>query len=161
PLVAPRSGNVAYNFGFDLSAGADFKEPPLKAFSGEEDKGSLAIVRFDRFYELGESKSAVKPRKVLSLNAIRIPGKDTEARGVSAVVHTPDGRQEKPAVTDFGDGSHLRFADTDLSGVYRVAVTVAGKTEEYLFAVNVPARNDDRVSTECDLKRTNRQELAK
>ncbi len=86
---------------------------------------------------------------------------NTPARGVEAVVHTPDRKKEKPTVTDFEDGSHLRFADTEISGIYRIIVTIGGRSEEHLFAVNVPVRNDDRVSTECDLKRTTREELSK
>ena len=86
---------------------------------------------------------------------------NTPAHGVRAVVHTPDGREEKPVVTDYEDGSRLRFADTDISGIYRVVVTSGGASTEHLFAVNVPARNDDRLSTECDLKRTTQEELSK
>jgi hypothetical protein len=255
PLVAARSGNAAYYF--KPAFEGDIKDDPLlKAFSATLDQEALLSPRFTRFWELGESKSAVKPRRILRLTAEMIPGKDQEARGVTvpqggpfilewqppvpqdgkttrraasaaarmrgrvivvagpvnadwsnwpathgypalmpellnyaaagrlrersvdagrplelfldtpahgvtAVVHTPDGRQEKPAVTDLDKGSHLRFTDTDISGIYRIVVTVGGKSEEHLFAVNVPARNDDRVSTECDLKRTTQEELAK
>ena len=83
------------------------------------------------------------------------------AGGVTATVYTPDNRQEKPVVTDLDEGSILRFPDTDISGVYRVVVNLRDKTEEYLFAVNVPVRNDDKISTECDLKRTNLEEMTR
>src|SRR5262249_40168380 len=35
------------------------------------------------------------------------------------------------------------------------------KQHDYLFVVNPPSRNDDRISTESDLKRTNQDELTK
>jgi hypothetical protein len=252
PLVGPRVGNAAYHFKF--SPDPDWGQPPLKAFSTDRDQGSLLAARFHHYYELGAVKTGVKARVVLGLTHEMIPGKETEARGVSppsagpflldwqppvptegkpaaksaaarmrgrvlviagpvnadwgnwpgthgfpplmqellnyaaagrlreqtvdagrplelflstpargvnAVVHTPTGQKEKATVTDFGDGSHLRFTGTETSGIYRVKVTVGGKSQEHFFAVNVPARNDDRLSTECDLKRTNQEELAK
>ena len=246
-----RTADPGYRFKFHLDDGWSL-EPPLKAFAGASDQISLLAPYFHHYYEFGEVKSVVKPRRVLGMTEEVIPGKEgetrsrrdwpfmlewqpplpaagkgsrkavpsafrtrgrvvliagpvnaewgnwpathgfpalmqelvnfaaagrlrertvdagrpielflnTPARGVEAVVYTPDGRQEKPTVTDLDEGCHVRFADTEISGVYRIVVTVGGKSEEHLFAVNVPVRNDDRISTECDLKRTTKDELA-
>lgn len=58
-----------------------------------------------------------------------------------------------------GDGSLMRFAETEVSGVYRV--TLGASPREYLYAVNVPAASDDQLSSESNLARTNKEELEK
>jgi hypothetical protein len=75
-----------------------------------------------------------------------------------AAVRTPDGRTDT-ARAQPGDDAALRFADTDVSGVYRL--TVGQDPAEHLFAVNVPALNEAQQLSESDLTRTNREELQK
>ena len=82
PLVGPRSGNAAYNLKLSLDADWD-RDPPLKAFSGASDQISLLAPRFTKYFELGESKATIKPRRVLGLAPELIPGKEAEARGVA------------------------------------------------------------------------------
>jgi hypothetical protein len=79
------------------------------------------------------------------------------AGGSDALVEIPGGRKEKVRTQELDDASVLRWIDTDVSGIYRVA---AGK-REHLFAVNVPALNNARLSSPSDLTRTNREELQK
>jgi len=69
-----------------------------------------------------------------------------------------DGPRQVP-IQALGDGSVMRFADTDLSGVYRVSLGV--EKREYLYAVNVPATSEDQQASESNLARTNREELEK
>jgi hypothetical protein len=58
-----------------------------------------------------------------------------------------------------GDGSVLRFGDTDISGIYKVML--GRHPREYLFAVNVPASTEDQQQSESNLARTDREELEK
>jgi uncharacterized membrane protein len=81
------------------------------------------------------------------------------AAGVEAVVRTPDGRREPARTVTQDDASLLRWTDTDVSGVYTVAL--GQDPHEYLFAVNVPAVNETQQLSESDLTRTSRLELEK
>ena len=65
----------------------------------------------------------------------------------------------KVATTALGDGSVLRFGDTDVSGIYKVQL--GQHPREYLFAVNVPASTEDQQQSESNLARTSKDELQK
>jgi hypothetical protein len=66
---------------------------------------------------------------------------------------------QKLATQNQGDGSVLRFGDTDVSGVYTVAL--GRHPREYLFAVNVPSSTEDQQQSESNLARTSKEELEK
>lgn len=78
--------------------------------------------------------------------------------GLEATVTTPDdGRPETVSTVDRDDGIVWSWADTQISGVYRM--TVGRHPREYLYAVNVPVATDAQQACESDLTRTNREEL--
>jgi hypothetical protein len=81
---------------------------------------------------------------------------NTPNGGAEARVQTPDDRAETGKTENLDEGSVLRWLDTDVSGLYRV--TLGAHPQEHLFAVNVPAFNDQQTS-ESDLKRTTKEEL--
>ena len=83
-----------------------------------------------------------------------LPG---QGGGRDATLRAPDGREESARTQGLDDASVLRWADTDLSGVYRAAL--GGGPREHLFAVNVPAQGPDQQGSESDLARTGRDEL--
>lgn len=56
-----------------------------------------------------------------------------------------------------GDGNVLRFADTSVSGLYKM--TIGSRKKEHLFAVNVPSASEDYKDSESNLARTSRDEL--
>ena len=58
-----------------------------------------------------------------------------------------------------GDGSVLRFGDTDLAGVYKIRL--GANPREHLYAVNVPASSEDQKQSESNLARTNKDELGR
>ncbi|MFO0928730.1 MAG: VWA domain-containing protein [Gemmataceae bacterium] len=74
---------------------------------------------------------------------------------------TGDGDEAARRVTSqpFGDGSVIRFGDTDAAGVYKLHLGSA--PQEHLFAVNVPAAADDQRGSESNLLRTTEDELKK
>jgi hypothetical protein len=57
------------------------------------------------------------------------------------------------------DVSVFRFADTDVSGIYKV--TLGSEPREYLFAVNVPANRLDQGGSESDLGRLDKLQMQK
>jgi hypothetical protein len=83
--------------------------------------------------------------------------------GAEATIETPrdgidaEGGSRRVPVQPFGDGSILRFADTDISGIYKI--TLGASPREYLFAVNVPASTEDQQASESNLARTDGDEL--
>lgn len=90
---------------------------------------------------------------------------DAQTAGAEAVIDSPrdagevDDTPRRVPIQPLGDGSVMRFAETDLSGVYRV--TLGSSPKEYLFAVNVPATSEDQQASESNLARTSREELEK
>ncbi len=73
---------------------------------------------------------------------------------------TPPGENRKPQkvrTQSVEDTSVFRFADTDLSGIYKV--TVGSEPREYLFAVNVPMTRPDQGGSESDLTRLDKNLL--
>lgn len=70
---------------------------------------------------------------------------------------TPDNRNETFRTEDREEASVLRWADTDVSGIYRAVV--GRHPQDHLFAVNVPAATAAHQATESDLSRTNEDEL--
>ncbi|MFQ3593050.1 MAG: VWA domain-containing protein, partial [Gemmataceae bacterium] len=83
--------------------------------------------------------------------------------GAEASIETPregldsdNGPRRVPA-QPFGDGSVVRFAETDLAGIYKV--TLGSAPREYFFAVNVPASTEDQQASESNLTRTTPDEL--
>jgi hypothetical protein len=60
-------------------------------------------------------------------------------------------------ITAQGDGSVMRYTDTDISGLYRV--TVGGLPTEHLFAVNPPSASEDQLTSESNLARVSQEEL--
>src|SRR5262249_60348236 len=79
------------------------------------------------------------------------------AGGAEAVVEVPDGRTETTRTQPADEASVLRWADTDLSGVYQAVV--GGGPREHPFAVNVPAAAESQQGSESNLARTSREEL--
>ena len=83
--------------------------------------------------------------------------------GAEATLESPrngldtDNGTSRVPVQPFGDGSVLRFADTDLAGIYKV--TLGSSPREYLFAVNVPTSTEDQQASESNLTRTSLDEL--
>jgi hypothetical protein len=76
---------------------------------------------------------------------------------LNGVMHTPEGKAEPFKTAALEESSVLRWADTELSGVYRAVVGPQGR--DRLFAVNVPAASDAQQGSESDLTRTSREEL--
>ncbi len=70
-----------------------------------------------------------------------------------------DDAVRKQLTQPLGDGSVLRFGETDTSGVYKVRL--GQHPQEHLFAVNVPAASADAARSESNLARTNKEELEK
>ncbi len=98
----------------------------------------------ERSFEVGEALELFLP-----------PGDGaTEAN-----VQTPEGRTETARASQGDDAGVLRYADTDISGVYRLSV--GADPHEHLYAVNVPALNEAQQVSESDLTRTSRAELQK
>jgi hypothetical protein len=81
------------------------------------------------------------------------------AGGLEAAVRTPDGRTESARTQGQDEAGVLRWADTDVSGVY--SISVGSDPREHLFAVNVPALNEAQQQSESDLTRTSLEELQK
>jgi hypothetical protein len=84
------------------------------------------------------------------------------APGTSALdveVATPDGRKESLRTQSTEDANVLRWADTEVSGLYRAVI--GQHPQEHAFAVNVPAATLADEASESDLKRTNREELSR
>jgi hypothetical protein len=79
------------------------------------------------------------------------------APGLDAKILTPDGRIEVTRTQDRDDAMVLRWADTDISGIYRA--TIGGNPRESLFAVNAPVATGPQQASESDLARTNKEEL--
>ncbi len=71
---------------------------------------------------------------------------------------TPDGRNETSRTLSSEEVNVLRWADTDVSGIYRALI--GQHPQEHLFAVNVPAATLADEASESDLKRTTRDELS-
>jgi hypothetical protein len=80
---------------------------------------------------------------------------DSAAGGADAVVHTPDGPRTA-RTQNLDDGSVLRWAETDLSGVYGLAPAGGGAR---LFAVNPPAVADAQQGSPSDLARVSSEDL--
>ncbi|HEX5270130.1 MAG TPA: VWA domain-containing protein, partial [Gemmataceae bacterium] len=81
------------------------------------------------------------------------------AGALDAVITTPDQRSESTRTLSSEDTNVLRWADTDVSGVYRV---VLGRDpQEHLFAVNVPAATSTEEASESDLARATRDDLSR
>ncbi|HTU19616.1 MAG TPA: VWA domain-containing protein, partial [Gemmataceae bacterium] len=81
------------------------------------------------------------------------------AGGAEATINTPDGRTDSARLESQDEAAVLRWTDTDISGIYSVAV---GKhPRQHLFAVNVPALNEAQQLSESDLTRTTREDLQK
>jgi hypothetical protein len=83
----------------------------------------------------------------------------TSGTGLEATIFLPDGQKDTARTQTFEDASILRWANTDLSGVYRI--TVGQHPQDHLFAVNVPAATEAQQASESDLTRTNGDELHK
>jgi hypothetical protein len=77
--------------------------------------------------------------------------------GLEVALHTPDGRTEALQTQAYDEASVFRWADTDLSGLYRA--TIGQHPQEHFFAVNVPTATDGQAASESDLTRTNADEL--
>lgn len=71
---------------------------------------------------------------------------------------TDEGPRKQPTQS-IGDGSVLRFGETDTSGIYKVRL--GQHPQEYLFAVNVPQASADSRESESNLARTSEEELKK
>jgi hypothetical protein len=72
-----------------------------------------------------------------------------------ATVQTPDGRSETVPLQAEPSATRLRFADTDQSGLYRVAYGTPRR--ELVFAVNVPPAGP--TGSESDLRRLSAEDL--
>jgi hypothetical protein len=79
------------------------------------------------------------------------------AGALDASILTPDKRTESTRTLSSEDTNVLRWADTDVSGVYRVVL--GHDPQEHLFAVNVPAATSSEEASESDLTRASRDEL--
>jgi hypothetical protein len=92
--------------------------------------------------------------------------------GAQATIELPRDPLEKPeerktdeelvrkiTAETLGEGSVLRWIDTDVRGVYKVVV--GRDPREHLFAVNVPAHSEDQQLSESSNLRTNLEELNK
>ncbi len=76
-----------------------------------------------------------------------------------ARANEPDPGPQKLISQSQGDGTVLRFSDTDVCGIYKVRL--GRNPREYLFAVNVPTVTDDYQQSESNLLRTGKEELEK
>jgi len=76
---------------------------------------------------------------------------------MDADLATPDGRKETTRTHSSEETNVLRWADTDVSGVYRVVI--GSHPQEHLFAVNVPAAGSGQEASESDLTRATREDL--
>jgi hypothetical protein len=81
----------------------------------------------------------------------------TAGSGLEVAVHTPDDRTESVRTQAYDEASVFRWADTDLSGLYRA--TIGQAPQEHYFAVNVPTASDGQAASESDLTRTSGDEL--
>jgi len=81
------------------------------------------------------------------------------AAGAEATITTADNRTESARMESQDESAVLRWTDTDISGIYSVAV--GQHPQQHLFAVNVPALNEAQQLSESDLDRTNREDLQK
>ena len=79
------------------------------------------------------------------------------AGAMDVALTTPDGRTETTRTLSSEETNAFRWADTDVSGVYRRSS--ANDPQEHLFAVNVPAATLAEEASESDLKRATRDEL--
>ena len=66
------------------------------------------------------------------------------------MVHTPDGRDESAAIRSLDEGGVLRWADADVSGLYRFSA--GSPTADQLVAVNPPALNQAQQASPSDLR---------
>jgi hypothetical protein len=78
---------------------------------------------------------------------------------LDATVTTPDRRTESTRTLSSEEANVLRWADTDVSGVYRVVL--GQHPQEHVFAVNVPAATLDEQASESDLTRATREDLSR
>jgi hypothetical protein len=81
----------------------------------------------------------------------------TAGSGLEVALHTPDDRTESVRTQAYDEASVFRWADTDLSGLYRA--TIGQAPQEHYFAVNVPTASDGQGTSESDLTRTTADEL--
>lgn len=79
--------------------------------------------------------------------------------GLDVTIQTPDERTAVVQSQPHEDVSVFRWADTDVSGIYRA--TVGAHPREHLYAVNVPTSTDAQAATESDPARTTDEELRK
>jgi hypothetical protein len=79
------------------------------------------------------------------------------AGALDASVFLPDQRTESTRTLSSEDTNVLRWADTDVSGVYRIVL--GHDPQEHLFAVNVPTGTAGEEASESDLARANRDDL--
>jgi hypothetical protein len=77
--------------------------------------------------------------------------------GLDVSLLTPDGRKVAGHTEAQDETGMLRWAETDLSGVYRAVI--GQHPRDYLFAVNVPTATETQQASESDLSRTNHTEL--
>src|SRR5262249_37331662 len=76
---------------------------------------------------------------------------------LDVALRTPDGRTEELRTEPQEDTTILRWADTDVSGIYMT--TIGSHPREHAFAVNVPTATDAQQASESDLTRTSGEEL--
>jgi hypothetical protein len=81
----------------------------------------------------------------------------TSGGALDVALRTPDGRTEEFRTEPQEDTTILRWADTDISGVY--VATIGSHPKEHAFAVNVPTATDAQQASESDLTRTSGDEL--
>jgi hypothetical protein len=81
----------------------------------------------------------------------------TGGAGLQVALQTPDGRTEALQTEARDENSVLRWADTDVSGLYRALI--GQHPQEYLFAVNVPTTTESQQACESEPARTNLAEL--
>src|SRR5262249_1886260 len=81
----------------------------------------------------------------------------TAGSGLEVALHTPDDRTESLRTQAYDEASVFRWADTDLSGLYRA--TIGQAPQEHYFAVNGPTASDGQGACESDLTRTSGDEL--
>lgn len=79
--------------------------------------------------------------------------------GLSPAAGEGDEATRRVASQPFGDGSVIRFGDTDAAGIYKLRL--GADPREHLFAVNVPASADDQRGSESNLLRATEDELKK
>jgi hypothetical protein len=75
----------------------------------------------------------------------------------SAVVHTPDGRDESAPVRGLDDGGVLHWDGADVGGVYRVSA--GSQAADQFVAVNPPALNEAQQASPSDLARAHAEDL--